>query len=60
VSNILVFEGSHDMVDTISISDVAQKVVTKTFTLGGSFDDTSNINNLKNGSNLGFRLEHGT
>ena len=46
------------MVESISISDVAQKVVTQTFAFGGSLHNPCNINNLKNCSDLGFGLEH--
>jgi len=46
------------MVNAINISDVAQKMIPQALSLGSAFDNTCNINNLKDCCHLRFRLEH--
>ena len=56
MSNFLIFESSNNVVDAIDVFNVAQEMISESLSLGGSSDDTGNINNLKNSCNFGFGL----
>jgi hypothetical protein len=56
VGDFLILEGSNHVVDAINVSNVTQKMISKTLSLGGSSHDTGDINNLKNSCYFRFRF----
>ena len=44
--NIVVVEATEDMDDGVGFADIAKELVAKSFTLGGSFYKTCNVNDL--------------
>ena len=57
MDNLFVLESSDNVVDSIDGINVRQESVSKTFTLTGSLDETSNISNGQLSQNLTLGLE---
>lgn len=51
---IFVWECSNNVIDSINCRNVRQELITKTFTIGGTFNKTSNISDGNLGQNLGL------
>lgn len=51
---IFIWECSNNMIDSINCRNVRQELITKTFTIRGTFYETSNISDGNLGQNLGL------